>query len=157
MLEEGFAKIFRGADRDTELIIAEDVAKRAKKNLWKNYDEQAEQEKRKKRQQADTEAKPSTPEYKDVIITEIVDGNNFYIQVVGPDAEKLEELMKNLATLGDSSEPFTPSTKGDQLVRAQFTADDAWYRARIVADASANEGEFRVVYIDYGNVSEVEC
>ncbi len=38
-----------------------------------------------------------------------------------------------------------------ELVRAQFTADDAWYRAKVVKKTP--EGEYVVLYIDYGNVS----
>jgi len=145
LLEEGFAKIYRGADRDSEMIIAEDVAKRAKKNLWENYDESAEEAKKKEKMEEEKERKKPKQEYIDVVVTEIVDGCKFYVQVVGTDAKALEELMNKLSS-EETTEPYKPAR--DELVAAKFTADDAWYRARI---EKAGNDEYKVFYIDYGN------
>jgi len=146
LLEEGFAKIYRGADRDSEMIIAEDIAKRAKKNLWENYDEAAEEAKRKEKFQEDKERRKPRQEYIDVIVTEIVDGNKFYIQIAGPDAKALEELMSKLSS-EEAAEPYKPAK--DELVTAKFTIDDAWYRAKI--EKITGNDEYKVFYIDYGN------
>jgi len=149
LLEQGFAKIYRGADRDSEMIIAEDIAKRAKKNLWQDYDEAAEEAKRKESREEHQERSKPKQEYIDVIITEIVDGSKFFVQVVGPDAEQLEELMKSLAT-EESNEPYKPQK--EELVKAQFS-DDAWYRAKVVK--VVGDDEYQVFYIDYGNSETV--
>lgn len=144
LLEEGFGKIYRGADRDSEMIIAEDIAKRAKKNLWQDYDEAAEEAKKKERLAEDKERKKPKQEYIDVVVTEIVDGTTFYVQIVGAEAEKLEDLMKKLAA-EDSTEPYKPNR--DELVKAQFS-DDAWYRAKVI---KVINDEYQVQYVDYGN------
>lgn len=42
-------------------------------------------------------------------------------------------------------------SKFGEFVLAQFTADDAWYRAKNVGETP--DGHVKVFYIDYGNVS----
>jgi len=147
LLEQGLAEVHRGSvkdsDHSTEYIIAEDGAKRAKKNKWKNYDEAAEQEERNKRR-ADTEERKPKQEFPDVVVTEVLDGSRFYCQTIGPEAEQLDELMKNLA-VETSDEPYNP--KVGELVKAQFV-DDAWYRAKV---KKVTGGDYDVFYIDYGN------
>lgn len=148
LLKEGFAAIIPGALRDNdnerEFIIAEENAKKARLNYWANYDPEEEAEKRRKKELEKEEKKKPKRELIHVIVTEIVDATKFYVQVVGPEIKQLEELMSNLAS--NTSEPCKPS-KGD-LVAAQFTSDDAWYRAQVLGSSS---GEYRVFYIDYGN------
>jgi len=146
LLEQGFAKIYRTSDRDSEMIIAEDVAKRAKKNLWEGYDEVKEEAKKKERQDERHERSKPKQQYIDVVVTEIVDGSKFYVQVVGPEVEELEELMKKLSG-EDNTEAYKPHQ--DELVKAQFTADDAWYRAKVAK--VLGDDEFKVFYVDYGN------
>jgi staphylococcal nuclease domain-containing protein 1 len=148
LLEEGFAKIYRGADRDTEMVIAESIAKKKKRGLWKDYDEAAEENQRKQQQQEREQKKPKQ-EFVDVIVTEIVDGTTIWVQIVGPDAEQLEELMKQLAA-DDTPGEYAPKEK--EIVKAQFTADDTWYRAKVLKVLDNNE--YQVQYVDYGN-SEV--
>jgi len=152
LLEQGFATLIMGVARDseyfTEYVTAEEVAKKAKRRLWQNYDEQAEQERRNKRREESEENRKPKEHLIDVIVTEIIDATKFYVQIIGSEAEQLEDLMKELAA--ESTEgPFAPQ-KGD-AVKAQFTADDRWYRAKVTDVVP--EG-FKVFYIDYGN-SEV--
>jgi len=153
LLEEGYVEIHRGSLKDsefsTEFQIAEGEAKRKKKNMWKNYDEKAEEEKRKKREEDQEERRKPKQEFIDVMVTEILDGSRFYIQVIGTEAEQLEELMKNLS-VETSDEPYKP--KVDELVKAQFV-DDAWYRAKVKKQTSPDE--YEVFYIDYGNTETV--
>jgi len=157
LLQAGFAEVIRSVMRDSDFRgdynSAEDYAKKQHKNIWKDYDEQKELEARKKRQEEMNESRKtstSKQEFIDVIVTEIIDVNTFYVQIVGANAEKLEELMKHLAEqeLGD---PYTPQVK--DLVKAQFTLDDAWYRARVTAITP--DGNFQVFYIDYGNTETI--
>lgn len=147
LLEEGLGKIYRGAG-DTEMVIAESIAKKKKRGMWKDYDEVAEEVQRKKIAEEKEQKKPKQ-EFVDVIVTEIVDGTTVWVQIVGPEAEQLEELMKKLA-VDDGSAEYLPKEK--ELVKAQFTADDTWYRAKVLKVLDNNE--FKVQYVDYGN-SEV--
>lgn len=151
LLEQGFAEVHRGSvkdsDHSTEYIIAEDSAKRSKKNMWKNYDEAVEQEARKQRRQdSENQAKPKQESH-DIVITEVIDGCKFFYQTVGPEAEQLDELMKNLAV---ETSDVAHAPKLGELVKAQFV-DDAWYRAKV---RKVTPEGFEVLYIDYGN-SEV--
>jgi len=152
LLEQGFAEISGGLkenDNSTEYLIAEESAKRGKKNIWKNYDAEAEAAAQRKRKEENEEKrKSSKTEFPDVVVTEVLDGSRFYAQLIGPEAEQLDELMKNLS-VETSDEPY--KGKVGELVKAQFI-DDAWYRAKI--EKITPEGEFEVFYIDYGN-SEV--
>lgn len=149
LLENGLAQIQRVSLADTglatEYTIAEDAAKKGRKNVWKDYDEAAEEAKRLKRlEEREAQMKPKQ-ELVDVIVTEIVDATTFYVQVVGPEAEQLEDLMKALS-LQPSQGPHSPAV--GELVSAQFSEDDAWYRAKVV---SVKNGEATVFYVDYGN------
>ena len=54
--------------------------------------------------------------------------------------------MSQLA-VEESEQPYTPKVR--ELVKAKFTQDDTWYRAVVTG---RKEGEFTVLYSDYGNV-----
>lgn len=105
----------------------------------------AEEQKKQERIAEIKERNKPKQEYIDVVVTEIVDGSTFYVQVVTQEAEQLEELMKNLA-VEDSQEPHKPLE--GELVKAQFTADDAWYRALVLG---VDNDQCKVQYVDYGN------
>jgi len=96
LLEEGFAKTFRSTDREYE--VAESIAKKKRRGIWKDYDEAAELAAQQARKEEFKDTKKPKQELIDVIVTEIVNATTFYVQVVGPEAEQLEELMKKLAT-----------------------------------------------------------
>lgn len=154
LLAEGLAEINRPSLKDnqnvaTEFIIAEDSAKKIRKNLWKDYDPKKEEEDRVRRQEEENDRKKPKQELIDIVVTEIIDATRFYIQISQPDqAAALEELMKKLAA-PDESPAYKP--KVGEIVKAQFTADDVWYRAEVT---SIVDGQYEVNYIDYGN-SEV--
>jgi staphylococcal nuclease domain-containing protein 1 len=151
LLAEGLAEINRPSLKDnqnvaTEFIIAEDSAKKTKKNLWKNYDPKKEEEERKKRFEEENDRKKPKQELIDIVVTEIVDATRFYIQISQPEAaQALEALMQKLAA-PDESPAYKP--KVGEIVKAQFTADDVWYRAEVT---SIVDGQYEVNYIDYGN------
>jgi staphylococcal nuclease domain-containing protein 1 len=155
LLEQGYATVQHGIverlAQGNDYIKAEEQAKAAKKNIWKNYDEEA--EKRRLQEEAEAEARQQQNEYMDVIVTEIIDGAHFYMQIVGSEAAALDELVAHLTELsasenGVAGPEFRPRV-GD-LVRSQFTEDDSWYRAKIM-EASQSRQQYTVQYIDYGN------
>eukprot|EP01118_Nematostelium_gracile_P011636 TRINITY_DN4159_c0_g1_i1.p1 TRINITY_DN4159_c0_g1~~TRINITY_DN4159_c0_g1_i1.p1 ORF type:complete len:963 (-),score=390.78 TRINITY_DN4159_c0_g1_i1:111-2999(-) len=152
LLEEGYAKIYRSSEATNDLQDAEDTAKAQKKNLWADYDAEKEAADRQaKREAREGESKGKRSEFFDVLVTEIVDANKFYIQKLGPDSESLEQLMQNLSQ-DESHEAINEISKfPSELVKAQFTVDDAWYRAKVVGK---KDDQYEVFYVDYGN-SEV--
>jgi len=152
-LEKGFAFIHQGSIKDTvhstEYLIAEESAKKTHLNVWQDYDEQAVAEERRKRDEEKNTTRQTKQELIDVIVTEVVDGTSFFVQIIGNEAEQLDELMSALSMQG--GDPYKPNI-GD-LVAAQFTVDDAWYRAKVLS--SKEDTEFQVQYIDYGNMEMV--
>jgi len=63
-------------------------------------------------------------------------------------SEQLDELMLNIAEIGESSPHIKELTTG-MICLAKYSADDGWYRGRIL------EGN-TVEFVDYGNTEEVD-
>ncbi|RUS80335.1 hypothetical protein EGW08_011904 [Elysia chlorotica] len=88
-------------------------------------------------------------------ISHVDSDGTFYTQLVTSEedlnamSEKLEEALAS-ATTGDLS--VAPL---GAICCAQFTEDDAWYRAR-VTDTDADKGQITVRFVDYGNTDTVE-
>ena len=89
-------------------------------------------------------------QHKKIVVTEVTSELHFYGQLVenGP---KLEQLTNQLRAELESRPPvpgsYTPKV-GDLCV-AQFSADDEWYRAKVLS-VNAN-GNVNVLFVDYGN------
>jgi staphylococcal nuclease domain-containing protein 1 len=125
--------------------------KKQKKKIWENYDEQAEEEKRRQKSEEFNEKnKLKKPEIINVVVTEIIDATKFYIQIINKETEQLEELMKNLSIVDDNNESYKP--KIGELVKAQFSVDNEWYRAKVLEEV---DGEYSIIYIDYGNMETI--
>lgn len=149
VLDEGFGAF--NYTRDLENINdyedAELTAKRKHKNLWQSWDEA---EEKKKLEAEEEERKPKQETFK-VIVSEILDGSKFFVQILNSEFEKLETLSKALNAETPSGE-YKPQP-GD-LVKAQFAFDQKWYRGKVVS-ASAENNTYRIFYVDYGNSEEV--
>jgi hypothetical protein len=91
-----------------------------------------------------------------VLITEIQDGSNFLYQKIGPDTDKLEQLMNEIHNLDlDKEEEYTPQRK-DKLIFAKFSVDGKYYRAKILNSKYVNDVlSMKVFFIDYGNTDFV--
>jgi len=97
------------------------------------------------------------------VVTEVLDGSRLYAQVVGSEVEALEELVHGLQVTakddddagGFVADAFNPRV-GD-IVRARFTEDNTWYRAKILEKQGehARDSKYRVLYVDYGNSETV--
>ncbi|KAH8252203.1 hypothetical protein KR026_012487 [Drosophila bipectinata] len=153
LVEEGLAEVHFSAEKSEyyrQLKSAEDRAKAAKKNIWANYVEQVPEEKvvveEEKEDKVVAERKVN---YENVIVTEITETLTFFAQSV-ENGSKLETLMSKLHADFQSNPPiagaYTPK-RGD-LVAAQFTLDNQWYRAKVERVQGSNA---TVLYIDYGN------
>ncbi|KAI0645442.1 transcription factor [Trametes meyenii] len=137
-----------------QLYDAEEEAKKAKRNIWKEYDEEAEQAVEAPKEDANG---PLKTEYLDVIVSDVRTKPQFAfsIQILNTEGiASLEKLMREFslhhktvaATAG-----FVP--KGGDLVSAKFS-DGQWYRAR-VRRSSPIKKEAEVTFIDYGNQDTV--
>jgi len=98
--------------------------------------------------------KPIKKEYLDVVVSEIVSGGHFYVQVINQNIQTLEKMMADLGShhKSDSGAPADWKPKVHQVISAKFTEDNQWYRAKVVRNVAETKS-VEVLYIDYGNVS----
>ncbi|CAG8444479.1 574_t:CDS:10 [Acaulospora morrowiae] len=145
LLKEGFAKVHSyGADA-SRLHAAEMVAMEAKKNLWSL------QESLEDVNVAPAEEGEPRKEYIDVEVSAITSGGNFHVQIVNDEINNLEKMMSEFRLYHKTASSSGASNfKTDEIVCAQFTADDQWYRAKI-KKFTGDKKSAEVVYIDYGN------
>ncbi|CDO69288.1 hypothetical protein BN946_scf184976.g7 [Trametes cinnabarina] len=138
-----------------QLYEAEEEAKQAKRNIWKEYDEPAEQAAEAPKEDANG---PLKTEYMDVIISDVRTKPQFAfsIQILNTEGiESLKKLMREFSLYHKTAAPapagFVP--RAGDLVSAKFS-DGQWYRAR-VRRASPIKKEAEVTFIDYGNQDTV--
>lgn len=149
LVEEGLAKVHFTAERSSHykaLVEAETKAKDIKKNIWSTYEEP-------KQEQVVEEPLERKINYRNVVVTEVMNDLKFYGQYVenGPQlVEMMEQLRKDLESNPPVPGSYTPR-KGD-LCAAKFSLDNQWYRAKI---EKVVNGKGSVLYIDYGNREEV--
>ncbi|CAJ0963434.1 unnamed protein product, partial [Mesorhabditis belari] len=157
LVEQGLATVHHfSAEKSghyNSLVSAEIRAKNARRNLWANFKEEAEDEERK--QQADDKSE-RVVEYKKVAITDVQRGNfKFSAQLIG-DGPKLEKLMGELREYLQSNPPMTGAyhPKRGELCVSKFSFDNQWYRAKV---ESIKAGTAEVLYVDYGNRETVQA
>ncbi|KAG0287631.1 hypothetical protein BGZ96_008470 [Linnemannia gamsii] len=151
LLEEGLASIHSySADQSKHsglLYSAERTAKQERKNIWTNEDPNAVQEE----EEVDT-SKPIKKEYLDVVVSEIVSGGHFYVQVINQNIQGLEKMMADLGIhhKNASSAPESWKPRNGEIVSAKFTEDNQWYRAKVIRSVPESKS-VEVLYVDYGN------
>lgn len=155
LVREGLAKLDDYATPSKELAEAQEEAKKAKKNIWKNFDAEAEAA-------AAAQAGPvvARREYIDVGLSEIRgDGRDIPFSFAVQELKDgiipaLEQLMTELNQEGPAPAPASFIPRMGEVVAAQFSQDDMWYRARI-RRANPSKKIAEVSFIDYGNVEEL--
>ncbi|KAF9415074.1 hypothetical protein BGZ94_000197 [Podila epigama] len=155
LLEEGLATVHGySADQSkhaNQLYAAERVAKQARKNLWTNVDPDAAEE-----EEEVDETKPAKKEYLDIVVSEIVSGGHFYVQVINQNIQKLEKLMSELGIhhKAQASAPENWKPRVNEIVSAKFTEDNQWYRAKVIRNVPESKS-VEVIYVDYGNAEVI--
>jgi len=152
LLEQGYAKVnddtAHGMDEYKAYKEAENKAKFHKdgpKGMWKDYDPEKEKEEENQRKIKREENKKEREKTCKCTITEIIDGSNFYFQILGEETERLEKMMMDIHNANlDSLPPY--AAQKDELVLAKYS-DGKYYRARV---KEFNE-VYTVFFIDYGN------
>jgi len=93
-----------------------------------------------------------------VIVTEVLDGGHFYVQIKGEEHAELEKLMQQLQQSKKPSPPDWVPKRGDKVV-ALFSVDNKWYRGYVRdvlgSKTSDDPTRFAISYVDYGNVEIV--
>jgi staphylococcal nuclease domain-containing protein 1 len=168
LLEQGYAQMHAAsAQRSTyanDYREAEERAKAGRRGVWANYDPEAEAAAAAARQAAleaanadgssSAAAAPAQQDWMRVQVTEVIDGGWFFIQIVGEQLSALTALMAEINAVDYSAMPVstTFAPKRNDVVLAHFAADNQWYRAKV---AGHQDGRYQIVFIDYGNASQV--
>ena len=152
LLSEGLARL-TGRDATQEMEEAQSTAQLKRLRTWEKWD--AEQEALRAAESALELVEISSGEASEVNVTEMVDAVTFQVQAAGSE-QQLKYIGDRLAAAGLPSAPSAPAAEwrpkiGDVCV-AQFSADRAWYRARV--EGRAGDG-FQVLFVDYGNSETV--
>lgn len=164
LVEEGLATVHEysaeQAGNASELLAAQQRAKNAHKNLWVNWDPKddvADEEDVRANGTNGETVIPREKDYRDVVVTHIDESGKLKLQVIGTGTSALETMMsafKSFHLSPSNNVGLTGPPKAGEYVAAKFTADGAWYRARIRSnDRAAKEAE--VVYVDYGNSEKI--
>jgi len=156
LIEKGYAKIHRPSLVKQPFFnaykTAEDKAKSNKIGLWK-YHNFEEEKKRLDDLAAARNAQPTRSSYP-IAVTDVRTGNQFSFQILNEEVSSLDELATSLHQEKFASHPpYTP--KQYDIITAQFTVDDIWYRAQVLSEPKEKEGLYEVRYIDFGNRESV--
>ncbi|KAG0145579.1 hypothetical protein CROQUDRAFT_658503 [Cronartium quercuum f. sp. fusiforme G11] len=145
-----------------ELKAAEEEAKKLRKNLWRDLDEQATQPIPQSANGVRGGAVSANKEYIDIIVSDVREPTNgtgltFSVQILkNGGIPELTQLMSEFS-VHHRSAPSAPNAgpyRTGDLVSAKFSADNAWYRAKIRKNAISKK-EAEVIFIDYGNSETV--
>ena len=165
LVEEGLAKVHaysaEQSGQAAELLAAEKKAKEARKGLWHDWDPSHDVEEEEGEAPAAgapaLEAVERRKDYRDVMVTNVDENGKLKVQQVGAGTSALTELMnafRNFHLNKANATPLSGPPKAGELVAAQFTEDNEWYRARVRRnDREAQEAD--VLYIDYGNSERI--
>ena len=145
LVEAGLSKVHFTAERSAyfkELQMDEENAKNSRKGVWKEFVEEVPET----NIVEDTERNPS---YKKIIVTEIIEGVEFWAQHID-NATAFEQMQQQLRADLTENPPLPGSVtpRKGELVASLFV-DKLWYRARIEKVISLEK--IHVLYVDYGN------
>ena len=161
LVEEGYATVHaysaEQSGNATELLAAEQRAKKARKGLWVDWDESMDIPEEETTPANGTNGHetivPREKDYRDVLVTHIDENGKLKLQTIGQGTAKLETMMSQFKSFHlnpANNKGLEKDPKAGDFVAAKFTEDNQWYRARIRSnDRTAKQAE--IVYIDYGN------
>ncbi|WEW56008.1 hypothetical protein PRK78_001443 [Emydomyces testavorans] len=166
LLEEGLATVHAYSAEQSghgpELFAAEKKAKEARKGLWHDWDPSKDADDEYDEQSPSNDAEPAEvpqrrKDYRDVLVTNIEQDGKLKLQQIGAGTTALTDLMNSFRSFHlnkANNKPLDGPPKAGELVAAQFTEDNEWYRAKIRRnDREAKQAD--VVYIDYGNSERI--
>ncbi|EEP78919.1 conserved hypothetical protein [Uncinocarpus reesii 1704] len=166
LLEEGLATVHAYSAEQSghgpELFAAEKKAKEARKGLWHDWDPSKDADEEYEDSPAANGAEPAEAverrkDYRDVLVTNIEEDGKLKVQQIGSGTTALTDLMNSFRSFHlnkVNDKPLESPPKAGDLVAAQFTEDNEWYRAKIRRnDREAKQAD--VLYIDYGNTERI--
>lgn len=128
-------------------LSAQTEAKNSKRGLWKDWVEPVL-----------TETTPTNSDGKVIRkfsarVCEVAFGGRVYVQPIDTAEKDLATIAAGLAGMKLDSQPGATGIRAGQTVAAKFSADGAWYRAKVLRVSP--DGSASVRFIDYGNEDEV--
>ena len=169
LLEEGLAEVHAYSAEKTgnaqELMAAQQKAKEARKGMWHDWDPSKDVEEEPTAPTNGTaatngqssEPTPRRKDYRDVMVTDVDETGKLKVQLVGSGTTQLTELMSAFRSFHvnkANSQPLKGPPKVGDIVAAQFTVDNDWYRAKVRrVDREAEKVD--LTYLDYGNSETV--
>ncbi|KAK2748942.1 hypothetical protein FQN57_007225 [Myotisia sp. PD_48] len=165
LVAEGLAYVHaysaKQSSHGADLYAAEEKAKEARKGIWHDWDPsqdvEAVEEEEALPAGATAEVIQRAKDYRDVMVTDVDESGKLKLQQIGAGTTGLADLMKSFREFHinkSNAKPLEGPPKAGDLVAAQFSEDNEWYRAKIRRnDRNAQEAD--VVYVDYGNSERV--
>ncbi|GJQ86927.1 hypothetical protein Trydic_g11796 [Trypoxylus dichotomus] len=99
----------------------------------------------------------------DVYVSAMVDPSHFWLQIVGPKATELDQLVEDMTEYYNKPENrefhVLEKVEVGDLVAALFKYDNKWYRAEVlrIIESNTSEPEAELYYVDYGDTDVVPC
>eukprot|EP01006_Ploeotia_vitrea_P053318 TRINITY_DN67774_c8_g3_i1.p1 TRINITY_DN67774_c8_g3~~TRINITY_DN67774_c8_g3_i1.p1 ORF type:complete len:1093 (+),score=753.79 TRINITY_DN67774_c8_g3_i1:273-3281(+) len=155
LLKKGYASVFTFSAEKSPyreaLFNTMEKARKQKVGIWANWvprpkvDKTAKAAEAKEEEFADDKMVP-------IIVTEVVDPNQFYVHLVGSKFTTL--VQEKMAKYGENvpAAPADFAARKGEVLAGQFS-DGAWYRVRV--ESRTPEGQYVCLFIDYGNRDEL--
>ncbi|KRT79064.1 K Homology domain containing protein [Oryctes borbonicus] len=99
----------------------------------------------------------------DVYVSAMVDPSHFWLQIVGPKATELDQLVDDMTEYYNKPDNrefhVLDKVEVGDLVAALFKYDNKWYRAEVlkIIESNTSEPEAELYYVDYGDTDVVPC
>ncbi|KAJ9122184.1 hypothetical protein QFC24_004414 [Naganishia onofrii] len=133
-----------------ELYAAEEEAKKAKRNIWADYEETVQV------QEQPNGSGALAPEYLDVVVSSVKESGpfGFSVQILTKDSvATLEQLMKDFSLHNKTAKaPAGYTPRVGEMVSAQFSEDNQWSVTRGKDPASADSA---LLFVHSGNEETV--
>ncbi|GAM23551.1 hypothetical protein SAMD00019534_067260 [Acytostelium subglobosum LB1] len=144
LVEQGYASIYDPMSRlDKTFVDAETKAKNARLNIWKSYDPEAEQRELAAAEAAEAEKRAVRTDAQEITISSVASATELYVRRNNND---IEESLRALDLDDASTANWSP--KVGEMVRAKYSQDQKWYRAKVLAITGK---EVDILFHDYGN------
>ncbi len=148
LLELGHGYIHESFPVDREssgsrYLRAQSAAKEAKRGLWLTYVEPT--------PTAGQEPKSDGKALRTFAarVCEVSFGGRVFVQPIETAEAELSEIANGLSSMNLDARPSATGVTAGQTVAAKFSADNSWYRAKVLRVTP--DGTTSVRYIDYGN------
>lgn len=91
----------------------------------------------------------------EVFVSAVETPNKFWIHVIGPGIQALDDLVSEMTEYynkAENRELHSKTVIPNQIVAAKFDYDKKWYRAQVL---SIEDSQCKVFYVDYGDIETI--